>query len=241
MVRMLTCMVLMLGLSSTAFGQDAKDAEEKEIKIESTLKKDAKKCSCRACGVNLAQELGVPLDYLSTLGARIHTARLSPDPVDLALAAQGLAVAEKVAGKKASITSDEVMDEAVALAKQRGISVELAAMKSIATDEKDQQEFAKLGKEAEAREAEVKQSVESGERTKALFGRLTVINHSPECLRIYVSGRYAGEVHAGQVAAFHVHDHNFHTELTAICEIDGDLVSAACSEGHRHSYVWHIH
>jgi hypothetical protein len=74
---------------------------------------------------------------------------------------------------------------------------------------------------------------------KELYGPLHVTNHSGECLRIYVCGRYIGEVHAGQCATFHVHDHSHETHLTAICE-GGHLISRRNLHGHFHRYDWHI-
>lgn len=242
MLRVYSCLLLVCGMATFGLAQDAKKAgDQKEIKLESTISKDGKPCACQASTMNFCKELGVPLEYLNGLGNRIHQARRAPDPVELALSAQSLAVAEKVAGKKAPLTSDDVLKEALMLGKQRGISAELAALKTIVTDEKIQQELSKELASAKTREEEEKSAVKSGERTRALFGDLIVINHSGECLRIFVSGRYRGTVHEGQTGYIHVHDHNYHTELTAICEEGGEVVSTACSEGHQHRYVWHIH
>lgn len=242
MVRSLAVLLALLGVTGLLMGDDAKKPVQKEIELKSTIASDGKTCSCRACTINFSKELGVPLEYLSGLGHRIHQARRAPDPVELALAAQSLAVAEKVAGKKASLSADDVLAEAVTLGKQRGVSVELTALASIVQDAKVQQELAKELASAKTREQEEKSAVQSGERTKGLDGDLYVINHSHECIRIFVNGFYQGTIHEGQTSRVHVHDHyNHHTELTAICEGDGQIVSKACVEGHQHRYVWHIH
>lgn len=242
MLRRFVCLVTVLGLAAVGVCDESKKtAPPKEITLKSTIGKDAKKCACVGCTVNFGKELGVPLEYLSGLGHRVHQARLSPDPVELAMAAQSLAVAEKVAGKKASVTSDQILKEAVALGKVRGISAELAALTSIVSDESVKQELDKEMAAAKTREEENAAALETGEQTRELFGTLTVANHTTECLRIYVSGRYKGTVHAGDTIGIHVHDHNHHTELQAICEHDGEIVSEECVEGHQHRYYWHIH
>lgn len=240
MLRNLVCLVAVVCLGSIGLCDDSKNAAQKEIQLESTIAKDAKKCACVGCNVSFGKELGVPLEYLSGLGHRIHTARLVPDPVELAMASQSLAIAEKVAGKKATLTSENVLKEALALGKVRGISAELAALSAIVSDEATKTELGKAFAAAKAREDEAAAALKTGEQTRELIGNLTVANHSGECLKIYVSGRYRGTVHSGETIRIHVHDHNEHTELQAICE-DGELVSEECVEGHQHSYFWHIH
>lgn len=84
--------------------------------VHSKIADGHKSCGA-ACQVNFAKELGLSLDYLGSLGHRISQARKSPDPVDLALAAQALSVAEQVSGKQASITAEQVQKEALELAK----------------------------------------------------------------------------------------------------------------------------
>src|ERR1700722_5742062 len=68
-----------------------------------------------AASVNFRQQLGLPYASLGTLGSRIDAARRAHDPVSLANAASELAVAENVAGKKASITSSALFKEAIEL------------------------------------------------------------------------------------------------------------------------------
>lgn len=215
----------------------AADKEEKEVHC--TYAKEKVKTCGVACRVNFTKELGVPLDYLSSIGHRIAEARSSADPVELALCSQALAVAEGVSGKKASVTADQVKTEALNIAKLRGISTELSALALIVGDAKaDLEKQAALAKK---REAEAKAALESKEDTKALIGTLVVSNHSDECLRIFVSGRFCGEVHAGQAAQFHVHDHNNPTTLEAYCEEDGELVGSKYVFGHQHYFNWCIH
>lgn len=238
--KMLVVGLLLGGLPLVAMAQDAKkDAKEDDAKVvHSKISEGTKSCGA-ACRVNFTKELGLSLDYLGSIGHRISLARKSPDPVDLALAAQALSVAETVSGKKASITSEQVQAEALELVKMRGISSELSAVALVIPAAK--QDLEKLAVVAKKREEEGKKKTESGETSKALFGTLTVVNHSGECLRIYVSGQYVGEAHQGQTAYFHVHDHRNATHLQALCEEEGHLVSQQFVFGHQHGWHWHIH
>lgn len=238
MLRSLLCLSLVLG-GFAARSSAAEDTKKEEKTIKSQLANGKQTC-CRASTINFAKELGVPLDYLESIGQRIHQARRTPDPVELALAAQALGVAEKVANKKASLTADDCMKEAVELAKMRGNSAELAAVSLLASDETTKKDLGKELALATKRESEEKAALKSGESTRQILGTLTVINHTGECLDIYVSGNYVGRVHTGQVRTFYVHDHNYHSHLDAYCVEGGELVREACAEGHRHNVTWHI-
>ncbi len=234
----LACAALLMAVPFAASAQETAKAADKEI--HSNYGKERQKTCGAACTVNFAKEIGVPLDYLSSIGHRISQARKGPDPVELALCSQALAVAEKVSGKQASITAEKVLAEAVDLAKLRGFSHELSAVALLVDNAEVKSDLSKQLTLAKKREEEGRAAAQTGESAKQLFGRLTVINQSDECLNIYVSGVYAGEVHAGQSAAFHVHDHNNPTRLEAYCEEDGDLVSSKFVFGHQHHAHWHI-
>src|SRR5262249_9359362 len=121
--------LLGLGLASLA-GDDPpkKDdpaAADKE-KIDSTATKQT-----TASSVNFRKALGLPYPSLGTLGSRIDVARRAHDPGALAHAANELAVAEKVPGKKASLTSTELAKESAELAKLRRQESELMATAAI--------------------------------------------------------------------------------------------------------------
>src|SRR5262245_33132216 len=79
-------------------------------------------------GVNFRKELNLPFETLSTLRSRIGAARRASDPVALAHAANELAVAEQVSGKKASLTSNTLIKEAAELARLRRQAAELQAV-----------------------------------------------------------------------------------------------------------------
>ena len=233
----LACLAVLVA-APFALAADDK-ADEKEVHCTYTKEK-TKTCGV-ACRVNFTKELGVPLDYLSSIGHRISEARADADPVELALCSQALAVAEGVSGKKASITAEQVKTEALSIAKLRGISTELSAIALIVNDADTKRDLEKQVALAKKREADSKAALDSKEDTKELFGTLVVANHSDECLRIFVSGTYVGEVHTGTTASFHVHDHNNPTVLEAYCEEDGELVGNKYVFGHRHYFHWCIH
>jgi len=233
---------LLIGLPFLSAADTKPTAETANAKEgHSTLSKDGVKTCGAACCINFGKELALSLDYLDSLGHRISTARKGPDPVELALCSQALEVAETVSGKKAPITAAQIRDEAIDLAKQRGYSQELAALAMIVSDASVKKELQTQATLADKREKEELAALKTGEAKKDLYGTLTVANHSPECVRIYVSGRYKGEVHQGETASFNVHDHNAHTVLQAYCEDEGELVSNKMVFGNRYDYYWHIH
>jgi hypothetical protein len=224
-------------LAVTAVAQDAKK-DEKEETVRSKLSA-GQKCCCDAVTVNFTKELGVPLEYLGTLGQRIYLARTKPDPVELAMAAQSLAVAEKVSGKKAPVTSDMVLKEALDLAKMRGVSSELTALALIVPDEATRKDLDQPIALAKKREEDEKARVKSGEESRDIHGTLEVTNHTRECLRIYVDGCYVGTVHVGRRAQFQVCAHGYTNHLDAYCE-GGCLIRHAHVVGHRRFVRWHI-
>jgi hypothetical protein len=232
--------LVLVGGHACAWAADT-DSKPGESKLETKVSAKGQKCCCRACTINFTKELGVPLEFLSGLGHRIHEARRAPDPVELAMAGKSLAIAEKVADKKASLTSDEVLKEAVALAAMRENATELAAIIEVVGDNATSTDLKKVLADAKRREAEEKERAASGATAKSLFGTLLVRNHTHECLRIFVDGYYVGTVHMGHEHGFYVNAHSHHNILQAICEEGGELVSEDCIHGHHHFYSWHIH
>lgn len=234
-----------LALTLACFGASILVADDKppkykdseQIVLETRLSKDAKPDPCfGASKVNFRTELKVPFDYLDGLGQRIHQARKIPDPVELAACARSLEVAEAVAGKKASVSAAQVMQDAVKLAQLRGQPEELKAVAMLVSDTKQAKE---LGESAKA--AADLATKETSESDRSIIGTLQVINHADECVKIFVDGRYVGTVHAGETRNLHVHAHGHHNHLDAYCEDDNELVEHGDFSGHGHFVVWHIH
>ena len=98
--------------------------------------------SLSAATVDFQAELGLSFPSLLSIGARIERYRTSsPDPFGLANAARELAAAEKFTGRNASITAEQLMQEAVQMAKVRNDATELKATASLVSDKKIREEL----------------------------------------------------------------------------------------------------
>jgi len=223
--------------TSVCFAQDAKqEAKKGETKeIRSSLSKEGSTTPCLgACTINFQKELGADFAYLIPLGSQIHQARITPDPVTIAVAARSLAAAEAATGKQAKVTASQVMAEAVDLAKMRGDAKELKAIAQLVTDATTKSQLNQLVELAEDSAAE------PGEASKSQYGDLTVINHTPHDLKIMVDGHVVGRVRSGRTRRMHVHAHAYHNHYDAYCMADGDLIRHANASGHNHNLTWHI-
>jgi len=147
-----------------------------------------------ATSVDFAGALGLSFPSLTGLGARIEQARSAADPVGLAGAARELAAAEAASGKKASITSADLTKEAVDLARLRRFSKELKAVAALVTDAGTRTRLEGLATEAAAAEAQVRESKDSGEKTKGIRGRLHVDNRTGYFINVYIDSRKVGTV-----------------------------------------------
>src|SRR5262245_57258274 len=96
-------------------------AKDKQVVTSKSTKRS------RAASVNFQKAYKLPLASLGTLGGRIDAARRAGDPVALAHAASELSIAEKVSGKKASLTSKALLGESAELAQLRKQVAELRA------------------------------------------------------------------------------------------------------------------
>jgi hypothetical protein len=186
-----------LGLAALAWGAP-EEGKAKTFKVKSTEQNSA-------TTIDFSREYGLPFESLIGLGARIEQARCSADPVGLASAANELAVAEQVSGKKASLTADALRKEAVELAKLRGDSQELKAVAMLAPLVGG--ELQKLAKAAATREADELAAAKEGAQSKGIFEVLDVHNHSEVWAFIYVNGRYFGRVAPYGHGHYHVHLH----------------------------------
>src|SRR5436309_2349971 len=88
----------------------------------------------QATSINFASALKLSFESLSSLGHRIEQARKDSDPVALAAIANELRVAEKVSGRKAELTSEDLRKEALDLALLRGVPEELQALSLMTRD-----------------------------------------------------------------------------------------------------------
>src|SRR5262249_39524235 len=151
--------------------------------------------------VNFRKELKLPFDSLSTLGSRIDAARRKPDPVALAHAANELATAEKVSGKKASLSSKELAKEAAELAGLRKQEAELNAVLHVNEQMMmEQDNITKIKNDIAAAKAQVeadKEAINSKLEPTWKPRKVVVNNYTTEYLDIYVNGHYKAQVQPG--------------------------------------------
>jgi len=187
---------------AVGLGSAVRAFEDKETKKEDDKgTEDTGKKAPLAANVDFTTlELG--FSTLETIGSRIDAARLAASPITLASLANELAVAEKVAKKKAKLTSAELYKEATDLAKQRNIKKELEALSLLVQDKTSADELKKL-------------AAKPAEKSRALHGTLHVRNRSRRDLHIYVDGKMIGRVRSGGEASFRVYDRGRKTQLQA--------------------------
>ena len=197
--------VLVAGLATMSF------AAEGEIRMESRPEKRE-----TATSVDFNAALGLQFQSLTGLGARIEQAMQAADPVGLANAAHELSIAENVSGKEASITSAQLLERAVELAKLRLIESEIKAVAAIVTDADTKKDLEAAQKQAADRAAEMAKALESDDQARGLFGDLTVYNYSYNYVDVYYDGSYVGVVFPRAYFSFHVHDPGYsHFDLYA--------------------------
>ena len=184
---------LLLGLFGAFALLSPAAAEDKKAEKGKVFEDKATKAET-ATAINFNKALGLDFESLSTLGIRIEAARKSGDPVALASDAQYLAAAEAASGKKADLTSAELMKEAVTLAKARDHSSELKALAALTKGQPVSKELEALAEKAEKSEAEAIAKFKSGEKTKGIWNTLTVRNFTAERAYIYVNGSSVGSV-----------------------------------------------
>lgn len=229
--RLFVSAALVCSLVVVGFAQDKTKATDKGKGKDDTQNLVGKlEQSPRARFVDFSGELGLQLASLELLGERIDNARLTSNPVELALAAKLLGTAEELAKKKAKLTSSALTAEAIDLAKQRGNASELAVIAAF-VDGPAADDLKAVAKAAEAKKPE------EGEVSKDLHGDLIVDNHSHSEVHVYVDGYEVGHVHAHNVQVFHVHDAHH-----AVCRDHfGHKWVAHFEYDHYHRYRMVIH
>ena len=150
-----------------------------------------------AAAVNFKKELGLPFDTLGTLGGRIDQARRKYDPVALAHTASELHVAEKVSGKKASVTSSQLIKESSELAKLRSQEAELRAVLNVSDQvANDKDVILSLNKEIDPAKERAKMDTEAVQKNWSRPGSRQGDGEQlhDAILTIWVNGRYKTEI-----------------------------------------------
>jgi uncharacterized protein (TIGR03000 family) len=197
-----------------------------------------------AASVDFRKDLNLSFATLRTLGPRIDAARRAHDPVALANLASELSVAESVAGKKASVTSDQLIKDAQKLAKMRNQLSELNAILKIqnqitARDEDiaiTQQSIA----EAKAAAASAQESVAYNQEPTWTPRKVLVNNYSSDYMDLWVNGHYKGQVQPGMSRTFIIEHRWNPTVLTAYGDTDNDNWGPRYIWGRFQTYTWNI-
>lgn len=198
----------------------------------------------RAASISFGKALNLPFPSLATLGARIDAARRAPDPVALAHTARELTTAESVSGKKASLTSKELIREAAELAKLRRQVAELQAVQRVSEQVLTEQDaLATLKKEIAYSQELAKQdvrSVEQNEEPTWTPRTVLVNNYTTQYLTVYVNGNYKMMVSPGGARTC-VIEHRWNpTVLTAYGNEDLDNWGPRYIWGRFNKYTWNI-
>lgn len=238
----LTVLVI-LAIGPLGAGQEPKKADTKPEDKQVVDTKAEKRSSATA--IDFRKELSLPFESLGTLGSRIETARKKPDPVALAHTANELAVAEKVSGKKASLTSSALLKEAAELAKLRRETAELKAVLHVQQQVADEaatvadlkKEIASSEEFAKAETAAVRRGEEpTGEPRKVLIN-----NYSSQWAGISVNGNFKLVVPPGQ-SKWIVVEHKWNpTVLTADGNEDLTNWPKRYVWGNFKTYTWNLH
>jgi hypothetical protein len=218
--------------------KDDPTAQDKEVVDSRAVRRPS------AASVNFRKELNLPFATLGTLGSRIATVRRSPDPVALAHAASELAVAEKVSGKKASLTSAALIKEAAQLAALRRQQAELEAVLKVSQQIAAEKQNIELLNQsiALAREqaAAATKAIRSNEEPTWTPRTVVVNNYTTQYLDIYVNGFSKGNVPPGQQLVCTVEHRWNPTIVTAYGNEDIQSWGPRYIWGRFKKYTWNI-
>jgi hypothetical protein len=231
-----------LGLACFALAaQPAKDdpaAQDKEVVDSKVTRRPS------AAAVNFRKELNLPLATLGTLGSRIATARRSADPVALAHAASELAVAEKVSGKKASLTSATLIQESAELAALRRKEAELQSVLAVSQQIAAQQKNIELLNQslalARQQAKEAREAIRMNQEPTWAPRTVVVNNYTTQYLDVYVNGNLKGTVGPGAQQVWTIEHRWNPTVLTAYGNEDDQTWGPRYIWGRFKKYTWNI-
>lgn len=194
---MTVCLLtLVFGSFSTAQGPDkgiAAQKDEQFVRTRPTKRQNA-------ANIDFHKQLKLDYPSLHNLGSRIETARQNGDPVALSHLASELHVAEKVSGKKASLTSSDLLNESTDLASMRSLNDELQAIAVRAKQVQPSNLDTLLGKISKS-EARAKALAKEQQKIfdNALPGKTRVFpvlveNYTDESIAIYENGNFVKRI-----------------------------------------------
>jgi hypothetical protein len=227
------------GACATLESQQPQGEANDQESVDSKAKK-----APSASQVDFKAALGLPFSSLGTLGSRIDAARHAHDPVSLAHAANELAVAEKVSGKQATMTSSALLQESAQLAKLRRQAAELEAVSRVADQVSTEQEVvASLKKDiilarqqAEAETASLRRNAQPTDAPR----KIVINNYTAQYVDIWVNGSEKTQVQPGQSTSFTL-DHKWNpTTLTAYGNQDNSQWGPRYVWGRFKTYTWNL-
>jgi hypothetical protein len=234
--------LLLLGCAWLGLALETHSADEPQDKqvVDSKATKRAS-----ATAVNFKKELGLPYPTLGTLGSRIEAARRAPDPVALAHAASELSVAEKVSGKKASLTSAAVLNEAAELAKLRRQVAELKAVLHVSNQVAlEQQQVTSLKQQiqiADKLDKQEKEEIQKNQNPTGAPRKVLVNNYTTQYFDVYVNGFMKMQVGPGQ-SKWCVIEHKWNpTVLKAYGNEDTTNWGPRYIWGNFKTYTWNLY
>lgn len=158
---------------------DDKAKEDKGEKERTIVKTKHQKITPFKADFHEVFNLGLPA--VNSLPGRIIGARRNPNPIALALLSKEVQALEEVVGKKASITSTALADEAVKMAANRNIPAELRVVAKLLGKHKEEEKLlAQADKTEDAQKANAKSP-------KGITEYLIVRNNTKYYARIYVN------------------------------------------------------
>ncbi len=232
-------LVAVPGLSLTDTARTADPKPDDKQSVDSKAEKRTP-----ATAIDFKKELQLPFPTLGTLGSRVEAARKAPDPVALAHTANELAVAEKVSGKTASLTSTKLIQEAAELAKLRRQVAEMKAVLNVSNQIANQEQLA-MNLNAEIERAnqwtkEEKAAIQMGMAPTATPRRVLINNYTPQYVDLFVNGDYRMRVGPGQ-SSYCVIEHKWNpTVLTAYGNEDDTTWGPRYVWGTFDTYTWNL-
>lgn len=217
--------------------QPAAGDEKPEIKTKPTK-------VASAASVKFRKDLGLPLNSLNTLGHRIDAARRAGDPVTLAHAASELAVAEKVSGKTASLTSQQLIKESAELASVRRQEAELSSVLEVSNQLRVAQgQLDNLKAQIAAAKAQTKaenQALLMNQEPTSKPRKVIVNNFSTQYIDVQVNGYLKGQVPPGTTQTFTVDQRWNPIVLKGWGDSDETTFGPVVLQGAFDKYTWNI-
>jgi hypothetical protein len=197
-----------------------------------------------AASVKFRKDLGLPFASLGTLGSRIDAARRAGDPVALAHAASELAVAEKVAGKKASVTSQQLLAESAELASARRQEAELSSVLEVSDQLKAAEaQITSMKSSIAAAQAQTKaekNALLQKEEPTSTPRKLIVNNYSTQYIDVQVNGYLRGQVSPGATQVFTIDQRWNPIILKGWGDADDSTFGPVLLQGRLEKYTWNI-